>query len=912
MLNDWVLRLRSLFRRDAVERELDAELRFRLEEQVAVLMRQGLAREAAVRRARLEFGGLDQIREEHREARGVRLIDDLRQDIRYAARTFVKVPGFTAAVVITLALGIAANTAIFSLLNAVVLRTLPVPDPQHLWLLYQQTPPAVGDAFGGLERSDIFAHSALRRMEAAVPRGASVAGMSSIVGVSVRIGRETEGAGASLQLVSGSFFTTVGIAAEAGRLLGPGDNRAIDRHPIAVLRYGFAQQHFGDAQSAIDRTIAINGVSLTVVGVTQREFQGVSIGNPVDVWLPSTMQHAVAYRTNAATHNAEGMEPWVPQSGVEWLNVVVRAPPETMDAVHDAVAGAFREEIAVEGARRGEGPETDRLLQSDLRRESFAGGFYAVRAQYADALLVLTGMVALLLLIACANVANLLLARGAARRREIAVRMSLGAGRGRLVRHLLVESAALALLGTLVALPGAQWVSAALAELAAVRNTLPQGFALDGRVLLFTAAASAVCTLLFGLFPALRATRFQIADAVRSGGAVSDASGTRTMRPLVAGQVALSVLLVVAAALFGRSLLSLWHLDAGFDREQIVSVRLTTPDEAAFTPEQLRLFRARVLERVETISGVVAADLSYTGIVSGAESISGNNIEGYQPAPGERVRLQENRVGPGYFAATGMMLREGRLFTDRDADGSTPVAVVNETTVRRYFGGQSPLGRRLGYGAPDTEIVGVVADARVNGLRREPVPMAFYPLDQRPRFPRYLDVRAIGDPTAVGGSVSRLLADLDPRVRVDAVRSISDMLNRGIQRDRALAYVTSAFGLVALLLACIGVYGVLSYAVARRTREMGLRAALGAEAADLRRLVVRDGMRIVVSGVVAGVAIALVASRLIQSLLFGVAASDPMTHAAVAAGLAAAGFCACALPAWRASRVDPASALRNE
>ena len=287
------------------------------------------------------------------------MLSALLQDLRYAVRTFMKSPGFTAAVVITLALGIAANTAMFSLLNAVVLRTLPVPDPQHLWLLYQQSPPAVGDVIGGLERSDIFAHSALRRMEAAVPREASVAGMSSIAGVSVRIGRAAEGAPASLQLVSGSFFATVGITPEAGRVLAPDDNRVIDGHPIAVLRYGFAQQHFGDAQSAIGGAIAINGVSLTVIGVAQRGFQGVSIGNAVDVWLPTTMQHAVAYRMNAATHNAQGMEPWVPQSGVEWLNLVVRAPRETIDAVQDAVAGAFREEIAVEGARRGQSPATD-------------------------------------------------------------------------------------------------------------------------------------------------------------------------------------------------------------------------------------------------------------------------------------------------------------------------------------------------------------------------------------------------------------------------------------------------------------------------------------------------------------------------------------------------------------------------
>ncbi len=522
------------------------------------------------------------------------MLDSLWQDVRYAVRSLRRTPGFAGAAVITLALGIAASTAIFSLLNAVLLRTLPVPQPHHLWLLYRQTPPAVGDAIGGLERSDIFSHSVLERMEALVPRGASVAGTSSIVGVRVRIDRDTEDTAASLQLVSGNFFATVAITAGAGRVFGPDDNRVLNGQPVAVLRHGFARQHFADVQSAIGRTIVVNGVSLTVVGVAKSGFDGMSIGNATDIWLPTTMQHAVAYRMNAATHNADAMEPWVPQSGVEWLNLVLRASPEAVELVQNALAVALREEMAAEGARRGAGPETDRLVRSELRRESFAGGFSAVRTQYSDGLLFLAGMVTLLLLIACVNVANLLLARGAARRREVAVRMSVGAGRARVIRQTLVESAVLAIVGTIVALPVAQWVSTSLAGLAGVRNTLSQGFALDGRVLLFAAGTSAVCTLLFGLFPALRATRFQVAQLVRGDGVVKDGSGARTMRPLVAGQVALSFLLVVAATLFGRSLLNLWRLDPGFDREQIVSIHLTTPDEGALSPEQLRLLSTRV------------------------------------------------------------------------------------------------------------------------------------------------------------------------------------------------------------------------------------------------------------------------------------------------------------------------------
>jgi predicted permease len=818
-------------------------------------------------------------------------------------------PAVTAAAVITLALGISGNTAIFSLLNAVVFRTLPVPAPSELSLVYRAMPRAPGDIVGGLEPADIFAHTALRRFEAALPLGAKLAAMSSIARFEIVAGGTGEGADASVQLVSGEFFSTLGVQPAAGRMFSADDTRAHGAHPVAVLGYGFTERRYGDAHSVLGQTIRINGVAFTVIGVTQPGFSGVMIGNAVDIWLPTTMQHSVAYRLNAATHNADINEPWVLQSGVEWLNILVRAPNDTIKrSVRDALAAAFRDEVALEAARRG-GAEAQRMMASDLRLESFAGGFSAVRSRYAEALYILMAMVALLLIIACANVANLLLARGAARAREIGIRLAIGATRRRLVRQLLVESVMLAVIGAAIAIPLAWWSSLALADVALVRDTLPQGFATNWRVLAFTGGVSATAALVFGLLPALRSTG---ASHVTMN--IAAATGSRTMRVIVAGQMALAVVLVAFAALFGRTLINLSRFEPGFDRRHIVSIRLMTRNEAAFTAEQLAMLRSRVLERVRSVPGVLTADVSYTGIVSGAQSIGGTNIEGYQPAPGERVRLQENRVGPAYFQATGMTLREGRLFTDRDVAEAPYVAVVNETTVRQYFGGRSPVGKRLGYSNSDldSEIVGVVADARVDGLRREPAPMVFYPLAQRSQFPRYLDVRASGDPAAVGAAVSRAITDVDPRVRVGRITPIEVALGRGITRDRLLTYVAAGFGVLALLLVATGMYGVMSYAVARRMREIGIRAALGATPSAVRRLVVADGMRLVLIGLAFGIFGSLVAGRVVQGLVFGLAPSDLETYVGVMVTLVAVGLLACYLPARHAARVDPAVTLRVE
>jgi predicted permease len=840
------------------------------------------------------------------------MVETIRQDVRHAVRSLLRAPVFAVTVITTLALGIGANTAIFSLLNAVVLRTLPVPAPHELSLIYRTMPPRVGDVIAD-SRSDIFAYTAVERFERALPAGVQLAAVSSPMRLDLRLGNDDGNVQAFGQLVSGGYFSTLGVTPAAGRLISGDDNRTIDGHPVAVLGYRFAERQFSEAAAALGRTIPINGVAFTVVGVAEPPFTGTSVGTAIDIWLPVAMQHAVGYQQNVATHNAEGTMPWLPQSGIEWLNVVVRVPGRGIDTVLTVLAQAYRQETAQEAERRGaDDEETRRLLQSGLMLEPFAGGFSVVRTQFAEALLLLMAMVAILLLIACANIANLLLARASSRQTEIGIRLSLGAGRARLIRQLAAESALLSILGCLAALPFARWLSVSLAELALVRNTLPQGFALDTRVLWFAAGVALATAVFFGLVPAIRATTLTPVDALK-GGAAKGSSGIRVMRPLVAAQVSLSVLLVVGAALLGRSLLNLWNLDPGFERNGLVSVILAAPSQFAATLAEQRAMESRILERVRAIAGVVNAAFSASGTLSGRQSIGGSEIEGYQPALGEVVRLQENSVGRDYFATTGMVLREGRLFAGRDIEnGLASVAIVNETTARRYFAGRSPLGRRIGYGPPDKEIVGVVSDARVNGLREAPRPMVFYPLGHREEFASYLDVRVAADPARVGADLRRAVADAEPRLVVRNVVAIEDSLERSLTRDRLVAYVASGFGTTALLLACVGLYGVLSYSVVRRTREIGVRAALGARPRDLLRLVIADGMRVVIIGIAPGVAGAVAGARLVEALLFDIAPFDPLTYVGVIATLAAASVVACYLPARRAAGVNPVVALRME
>ncbi len=832
-------------------------------------------------------------------------------ELRFALRSLLRTPGFSAVVVLTLALGIGANTAIFSLVDALMLRQLAVKNPGELWRVFDDGPSPDGTR-AGTAVADIYSWPLVQQFAQALPAGSSLAAMTPTTRFTARLGADAETTAVTGQLVSGSYFTTFGAQPALGRLFTADDTASLNDNPIAVMGYGFWQRQFGGDPGVVGRTIVINRVPITVVGIAENGFTGNWIDTTIQVWMPLVMQQTLGYRQNVSTHNAEDELAWPAQNRVDWLNVAIRSSSEQRQAIAgrlDPIYRADRREV-IGDQRDAEGRS---ILQRQLGLESFARGYSVMRDQYSQVLTLLMAMVTLLLLVACANVANLLVARWTARQREVAVRLAVGAGRGRLIRQLLAESLVLAVLGGLVAVVLANWISTTIATSASVRSLLPARVGLDGRVLAFCGVVSIATSLAFGILPAFRGTSTSPGAALKGGAAPSGRRAMLGMRPLVAAQVALAVVLVVAAGLFGRSLVKLSAIDPGYDRSsQRVQVRIDPLGGGMRVEEAPHLYR-RVVARARQVPGVIDAEIAYLGVASGSRSIGSIDLEGYVPGPDEQVRFLMNNVGPAYFDTTGMTLVAGRAFTERDVEGQPNVAVVNEMAAR-YFGGPTQaLGKRLGYGELDKEIVGVVRDARVLSLREPPAAMVFYPIFQMLRPAQAVEIRTAGDAMVVGEAVRRALSETDARLlAVNRPTLVDDALTSGLTRDRLIAYLAAAFGVTALFLACIGLYGVLAYSVQRRTAEMGVRMAVGARPVDVASLVIRDGLTVAIAGVAIGIVAALAARRSIESLLFDVTASDGATYGAVAVTLVLTAALASYLPARRAARVDPIAALRAE
>jgi predicted permease len=547
--------------------------------------------------------------------------------------------------------------------------------------------------------------------------------------------------------------------------------------------------------------------------------------------------------------------------------------------------------------------------------EPFARGSSTLRQRFQAPLLALMGMVSLLLLIACANTANLLLARATARHREIAVRLSIGAGRARVIQQLVTESLLLGGLAGACGLAVAPLASELLVRMTMGVESGPMPFAVgvDGRVLAFAVVVSVLTSFLFGLAPAWQTTSLEMTTALKGSGSRGVHSGSRlnTSKLLVVAQVALSLLLVVGAVLFVQSFRNLVHLDLGFEQHHIVSVRFHAP--SAYPAERMPDLHRRLIARAEALPEVQSATVAMCGLMVGCRAnVDGIAIAGYQSQPGEQVMVQENRVGPRYFYTVGMRLLAGRDFDGRDTAGTRKVAIVNEAMVRRYFRGRSAIGQRFGYDAPDIEIVGIVRDARVNAAREAPVPMAFYPIVQTPGLGNNLEVRVVGNTGAVAAALQRVLSETEPGLPIERVTTVADRASLGLSQERVVAALTSVLGALALGLACLGVYGLMSYAVKRRTAELGVRMALGARPSTVLWMVFRESLMLVSVGLMTGVPLVFMASHLISALLFGVSANDPTTLVFAAMSLIGAAAVAGYLPAWRASRVDPLVALRAE
>jgi predicted permease len=889
-------------RRDA---EFGEEIQTHLDSLTVHHLSRGLSPSEARAAARRDFGGIEQVKEIYREQRGLPFLDAIRQDVRYASRTLCKTPGFTCVAVMTLTLGIGANTAIFSLLDAVLLKSLPLAQPEELFLVRKSGPEP------GPQR---FSHPAFERFQEIVTDRQRLAAMSRVARLSTVVdGRESEAT--SGQLVSGQYFSTLGIHAELGRVLTPEDDLTVGGHPVVVLAYGFWQRRFAGSPSVLGRQIRLNGSSFTVVGVGPRGFSGVWVDRPVDVWLPLMMQHVARYAQNYSTTDGQPNQPWIPQEGVAWLDIVGRANQQERPRLASALNASFSQAISRFAPQILDVERRRFFLEQRLVLDPFGRGFSALREQFTAPLVMLMGMVAVVLLIACANVASLQLVRGAARRREIAVRLSLGASRSRVIQQLLVESLLLSGTGGAAGLVVAYWTNAFLVRMALGANSasVQPAFALDVRVFEFAAALSMMTGVVFGLVPAFRTTQIELGAALKT--ASRTAVGPfreKAMRPLVVLQVALALVLLVGAGLFGRSLMNLYRLDLGFDQDHLLAVWIN-PRLAGYTADQLPLLYDRLIARVEAVPGVRSAAISMCGLVSECRSTSsGFEIAGYPRRPGEEISLQENAVGPKYFQTVGIGLLEGREFDVRDSDRSPRVAIVNEATVRRFFGNRRAIGQRFGIPQPDTEIVGVVRDARVTDPHDPAVPMAYYPIRQAVAFAGSIDVRAAADPRLVATEVRKALTDVDPNLPILRLSTVVDQAASALNRDRAVAVLTSAFGVVALLLASVGLYGVMSYSVARRTPELGVRVALGASRRHILRMVLRESLACVGPGVAIGLVLVLGGTRFLMGLLFGLAPNDPSTFLAASLILVVVGSLAGYLPARRASRVDPMVALRHE
>ncbi len=865
------LRLRSLFHSRAVERDLDDEVRFHLEKQIEQYVARGMAPDEARRAARRQFGGVEQKKEECRDMRHVQLVDELIHDVRYALRTFAKAPGFTAVFLLTLALGIGANVAVFALVNGLLLKPLPYAAPDRL-VTIQET--FAGDRANGapVSRDNFLDWQARQRSFSAI-------GIYDVTNVVLAGTGEAERVPAAR--ASAGAFRALGVAPFAGRTFADDEDRPAAA-AVAVISHRLWHRRFS-GQPIIGRAIVIDDAPRTVVGIMPPTF---SFPDAVDVWLPVAV-NAAEYPRGRRSFDCLGR----------------LKPGATVASATNDMQGIARQ-LEKEDPANNQGAS---VMLSPLRGN-------LVPAQASLGFTLLLGTVGFVLLIACANLANLTLSRAAARAPEMAMRAALGASRGRLLRQSLTESGLLAGTGAALGLLAGRFGRDALVALVPVELPPWLAFEIDGRVAVFALLLAGVTTALVGLVPALRLSRPAIAPRLSAAGARVTRSRDWLRASLIASEVALATVLLVGSGLMMRALSAVLAVDPGLRAENLWSGRLARPPARYDAPEKQRAFYTDVLDRVRALPGVRRASAVSALPMSGAASfLQISAIEGRPPASAnEQFLALLCVVMPDYFETTGIQLRRGRTFEDRDGlPGTLPVAIVSDTFVRRYLPPGDPLGRRVKLGGPWLTIVGVVADVHHMGLGEEVDAGLFVPYNQQPKASMSLVVRAGVPPLTLTEPIRRAVRSIDRNRPLFAVRTLQEAMARSIWQSRLFTWLFGVFGAVALTLAGIGVYGVISYSVVQRTRELGLRLALGARQGQIHWLVMRHGIGLSGAGLAVGLAGSVLVGRLLRAWLHGVSAIDPTTYAAVPLVLAAAALAACYLPARRATRIDPMTTLRE-
>ncbi len=832
------------------------------------------------------------------------------QSLRLVIRGLGRTPLFTLIAIVSLALGIGANTAVFSLLHQVLLRTLPVQNPSELVYFYSPGP-RYGNVSGDEDGDPEFNYPTFRALQ---KEQTVFAGLAGAFNIRATLTSKNEARYGNARLVSGNYFDVLGVRPVIGRLLTQEDDRDSGGRPVAVLGYSYWAARFGADISILNQTMIVNGSPLTVVGVAQRGFSGERVGLPADIYVPVSMKKSIT----PGWYGLNDREDY-------WITLFARLKPGVSRKQAETAMNVLYHPQLEQDAQLVHHRDEDflrRFLEKKIVLEPGEHGRGGLRDRERQPLLLLTGMTVLVLLIACANVANLELARGARRTREMAVRLALGASRWQLIRSLLLESCVLTVAGGVCGLIAAGWT------LRAVIGFLPPSREMrlilspdaDWRVLLFCLAASLATGVLFGLFPAVQSSRIDLLSALKeqAGQFSSTRSANLFRKMLVTAQVGISLLLLITAGLFAKTLVKLRNIDPGIQVDRLISFSIV-PRLNGYTDERARELHEQLRDRLAAIPGVKLVSSANTALITGSRSGTYIQVSGYQPRPGDEVDgkyvlSDTNHVGADYFRTMGIPLLAGREFSGADTAGAPNVAVVNEAFVRYFFAGRNPVGRYIDdNGKMDVEIVGVVKDSTYNKMRDAPTPVFFRPILQPRRLREmYFYLRTAVDPKRMASSIRGAVRAIDPTLPIGEVATMQMQIDENIFDERAASMLTSTFAGLATLLAAIGLYGVLAFNVARRTREIGIRMALGARPGSVRGLVVREVLGMLTIGSLAGVGAALAAGRLIESYLYQMKAWDLSIFGLAAVVLWMIAMGAAYVPARRATGVDPMVALRDE
>jgi predicted permease len=906
-------RLRSFWRsavhRSEMEREMADELQFHLEQRAEDLAaRRGLSPDEARRIARIEFGSVERYKEENRQSLGLRVLDDARGDLRFAIRSFAKSKGFTAAAIATLALGIGANTAVFSVVDALLLRELPVKEPERLLHFdFIRGPRDMIAGYGGYGRQGPTPETSVRTSFSSVTVDRfreRTTTLSDIIAFAraPRINVMADGLAetASTLLVSGNYFTALGVGPFVGRTLGPSDD-ARDAQPVGVLSHRYWERRFARDPQIVGKTIEINRIPVLIVGVTPAGFHGIRISETIDVTLPIAMARSISY------NNGLAQPPWM-----WWLEMMGRLKPgatreqalaELLPVFQDSVreTWALRPPSEATSPRSGNG-------MPQLRLQPGAQGPDGPRLDAQQILVNVFAVVVAVLLIGSVNLANLLLVRASARRGEVSMRMTLGAGRGRVIRQLLTESLLLAISGGAAGALVAFWGKDFMRWLPGPEPLVDAR--IDLRVLAFAALLSTITALAFGIGPAVRATRTDLAPSLKQTAQKGSIARGLATRILLGTQVAISLVLLISAGLFARTLYNFGNVDVGFDTSNLLVFRLRP---AVQNPAATYDLYDRIVSAVDAVPGVRATTHSAMPLIASSEW----STEIRPDRDGKDQEAWVQAVRPNFIATLGIPLLAGRPLAAGDVEGRPRVAVVNRTMARQILHTDNPIGRRFAFvRGPDRdvpiEVVGVVGDSNYSRLSGTAPPTLYMPHRQVSPRDLNIQVRTASDPLVLAPAIREAIRGVDPHLPVVDMKTQEQQIALSTSKPRAFAWLTAAASLIGLLLASVGLYGIVSYETSRRTNEIGIRMALGARRLDVLRLVMSQTMRIVAIGAAAGCALAVAASRLMASMLFNITPGDPLTMAAAAAALLTVAFLAAYVPACRAARLDPTLALRYE